>query len=965
VGAPALEAATGARGDGIKIAIVDDGVDENNRFFHAVGYSYPSGFPKGGRKWTTPKVIVARAFPGPGSGRRGRWAVDRSVSFHGTHVAGIAAGNAGTDAPRGPDHPAVSGLSGVAPRAYLGNYRVFTVPTPAGPVANNPEIIAAFEAAVRDGMDVINFSGGGPETDPVNDALVEAVANVSRAGVVPVISAGNDRDEFGVGSIGSPGTAPDAIAVAASTNTHVFSPALAVTAPDAPQTLLQIPFQPGILEIPAAWSRTGRPLVDVTSITGRDGKPVDARLCGPDTDPNGGRNPLPGRSLRGAIALVSRGDCTFESKAERVRLAGGIGMVLVDNRPGEGTPVPVLLDVPAGTIPDIEGVRLHAYLTAHGGRTTVRVNRQPLQLETHRGGVVAYFSSPGPTAFGHALKPDVTAPGAAILSSTLREFARSPFAVFDGTSMAAPHVSGAAALLLELHPGWSPQQVKSSLVSTAGPAWEDTAQAREAPVTLEGGGLVNVVAATDPRLFTDPTSLSFGDLDVSRGGASHGLLLSISDAGGGAGTWQVELRPQAATAGARIEVTSMVTIAPGGSALVPVVARADGGASTEAGGMNYGFLVLRRGGVVRRVPYLFIVARPGLGLVDARPLKRVQRGSTRAGVSHASLYRFPAAPFGPGPRYGGPPMDEGGAEKLYYTHVTRPVANIGAAVTSYAPADALVHPWFLGSQDENDVQGFVGTPVNVNLFTLDYGIDLGAAGTVFPRQGRYYVAVDSGEDPFSRKQQRGSYVLRSWVNDVRPPTVRLLTPRVTEGRPLVVARMRDVGSGVDPYSVFLSYQQVLLSAAAYDPDSGLAVFSLPYEAPALRRGRNRVVLVASDFQEAKNVSTPGDAVLPNTGFRSAVISRTSRPVVSWLAPSARTCARRPVHLLVLASSTRPIRSVRLLDGTRRFRTLRRGAAGLFAATWRPPHRGRHVLRAIARDANGRTAKATRTVHVCR
>ena len=105
------------------------------------------------------------------------------------------------------------------------------MPTPIGHVANTPEIVAAFEAAVKDGMDVINFSGGGPEVEPSNDALIAAVHAVAAAGVVPVIAAGNDRDDFGDGTVGSPGTAPDAITVAAVSNTHVFAPALDVTGP--------------------------------------------------------------------------------------------------------------------------------------------------------------------------------------------------------------------------------------------------------------------------------------------------------------------------------------------------------------------------------------------------------------------------------------------------------------------------------------------------------------------------------------------------------------------------------------------------------------------------------------------------------------------------------------------------------------------------------------------------------------
>ena len=178
-------------------------------------------------------MIVARSFVGTGADDKTRLALDPDASFHGTHVAGIAAGNAGTTAPAGADHPETPGLSGVAPRAQIGNYRVFNVPTPAGHVGNTPEIVAAFEAAVRDGMDVINFSGGGPQVDPASDAIIEAVRNVAAAGVVPVISAGNDRDDYGLGQAGSPGTAPDAISVAAVSNAHVYGPALTVTAPGA------------------------------------------------------------------------------------------------------------------------------------------------------------------------------------------------------------------------------------------------------------------------------------------------------------------------------------------------------------------------------------------------------------------------------------------------------------------------------------------------------------------------------------------------------------------------------------------------------------------------------------------------------------------------------------------------------------------------------------------------------------
>jgi len=130
IGATAFTAASGANGAGVKIGVVDDGIDQTNPFFNPSGFAYPAGFPKGQRSFTTPKVIVARSFVAPGTGARSRLPVDTRASFHGTHVAGIAAGHSGTSSPGGRDHPPLAGLSGVAPGAWIGNYRVFNVPTP-------------------------------------------------------------------------------------------------------------------------------------------------------------------------------------------------------------------------------------------------------------------------------------------------------------------------------------------------------------------------------------------------------------------------------------------------------------------------------------------------------------------------------------------------------------------------------------------------------------------------------------------------------------------------------------------------------------------------------------------------------------------------------------------------------------------------------------------------------------------
>ncbi len=201
------------RGDGVKIGIIDDGVDQRHPYFSPSGYTMPVGYPKGQISYTTAKVIVARAFaPASTTWRNARLPFDPEQSEHGTHVAGIAAGNAGTVANG-------TTISGVAPRAYIGNYKALSVPTDAdvGLDGNAAELVAAIEAAVTDGMDVINMSLGEPEIEPTRDLVALALDGAARAGVIPVVAAGNDFDAFGMGSLSSPGSSALAITVAAVT----------------------------------------------------------------------------------------------------------------------------------------------------------------------------------------------------------------------------------------------------------------------------------------------------------------------------------------------------------------------------------------------------------------------------------------------------------------------------------------------------------------------------------------------------------------------------------------------------------------------------------------------------------------------------------------------------------------------------------------------------------------------------
>jgi subtilisin family serine protease len=203
-------------GEGVKIGIIDDGLDQTHSFFSPAGFTYPAGFPKGNAQFTTPKVIVAKAFaPVRPAWKYANTPFDPQNSEHATNVAGIAAGDHDTPAsvPSGRVR-----ASGIAPSAYLGNYKVLTVPTADfGLDGNSPEIAKGIEEAVKDGMDVINLSLGEPEIEPTRDIVVQAINGAADAGVVPVIAAGNDFGDAGKGSVGSPGTASKAITVAAST----------------------------------------------------------------------------------------------------------------------------------------------------------------------------------------------------------------------------------------------------------------------------------------------------------------------------------------------------------------------------------------------------------------------------------------------------------------------------------------------------------------------------------------------------------------------------------------------------------------------------------------------------------------------------------------------------------------------------------------------------------------------------
>lgn len=657
---PALETA----GQGVKIGIIDTGVDPRHPFFDPTGYAMPPGFPKGQERFTSAKVIVARAFPPPGARAPGaRLAFDGQQSSHGTHVAGIAAGNARTAGPGGRT------VSGVAPRAYIGNYKAL-VRTDSGlsPNGNSPELVAAIEAAVRDGMDVLNLSIGEPEIEPGRDIVARALDAAAAAGVVSVVASGNDFNDVGAGSISSPGTSARAISV-------------------------------------------------------------------------------------GAVELTSSA-------------------------------------------------------SAH-----------------------AEFSSVGPTPISLRLKPDVAAPGVGIISAT----PDGGWASFSGTSMAAPHVAGAAALLRQRHPTWSPERVKSALTQT-GTLVRDGRGGFLGP-QFQGGGLIGLEAANAPLLTATPSNVSLGLL--ARGSARRGTI-RLDDAGGGAGSWEVaEVRPTSSTGRADLVLPSSVDV-PGTlawEARVPAGARE---------GEISGYVVLRRGAEVRRVPFWGRVAVPQLGRHAARPLVRdgLYRATTRGRPALVTRYRYPEDA-----RALGVTLMLRGPELVYRFRLTRPAVNFGVSITQRGPG-SRVEPRVVSGFDENRLTGHAGLPLHMNPYLEGFREPVLAAGALSPRAGEYGIVFDSGS-----RASAGAFTFRFWVNDVTPPTLRFRSRAVSRGRDVEIVAS-DAGSGVFAPSI-----RVLVGGVPRPHTFRNGVIRIG--TAGLASGRHRLQIRVSDVQETKNTENVR-RILPNT-----------------------------------------------------------------------------------------------------
>lgn len=503
IGAPIYWDAKGGielAGIGVKVAVIDTGIDPDNPFFDPGSATYPVGFPKGVAAYTTPKIISARAYFRPDDPVNTDRDTPNPVDHlgHGSHVAGTIAGVAGTVFDLGGYQATVSG---VAPRARLMSYKVFYRAESGIEGAHEPELMAAFEDAVADGADVISNSWGGPDIFGDADPSMQAYYAAVEAGCIVVFAAGNDGP--GESSMGSPGCFGPFITVGSVSTGRQFTRYMEVTGP-APvdPTLTEIPMSVGYISESFSSDVGPAPLRSSHLVDG--GTNVEG--CGP----------FSAGAFDGAIALVLRGTCSFTEKIVSAADASAIAVIVHNQNPAEGhfRMTGDDVSVPAIMVTFDDGNLLRGWTEAHpSAEAVIRTGYVPYFIPDIIDEVV-YSSSRGPTA--HAvLKPDIAAPGSLILSADAHRVGSSSTRVWgwkSGTSMATPHVAGAAALLKQAYPAWTHHEVKAALVGRAHredvTSWIDGPQAR--PWEL-GGGRLALDRLLDIRLLADPAVLSLGE----------------------------------------------------------------------------------------------------------------------------------------------------------------------------------------------------------------------------------------------------------------------------------------------------------------------------------------------------------------------------------------------------------------------------------------------------------------------
>lgn len=516
---------TATKGENVIVGILDTGINTDHPSFADIGadgYDHQNPLGEGNylgdcqlyAQYCNDKLIGVVSFPyiigqypalldPKYADLAERTQIGYDFNGHGSHVASTVAGNVLHQVPAinpvGDEaefrFPTVSG---VAPHANIVSYQV-CLPGQADDamVGCYADLaIEALEHAIINGVQVINYSVGGPVEDPWTSTQSLAFLNARAFGLHVATSAGNSGPD--ASTVRSPGNAPWLTSVAAATHDRAFTDKT--------------------ISLPSGTTLTGKGATSAVS-----GLLVDASTAG---DGNC-MQPFAAGSFDGKIVVCRRGEIARVEKGRNVKAGGALGMVLINVEGGADTVDADLHSLPAIHLNTEDGATLLAELTAEG--IPVTIGASEMTQDASKGSILGGFSSRGP-ALPHDsyLTPALSAPGVGIYAAYARyqpfnnTKAEADYGMLDGTSMASPHVAGTLALLKALHPDWTPAQAQSALMLTANTAVHqddnlDGTTEQATPFEM-GAGMVQVHEAAKAGLLLDISKEEYLAANPHQGG---------------------------------------------------------------------------------------------------------------------------------------------------------------------------------------------------------------------------------------------------------------------------------------------------------------------------------------------------------------------------------------------------------------------------------------------------------------
>ncbi|XP_076924694.1 subtilisin-like protease SBT5.3 [Bidens hawaiensis] len=426
----------------------------------------------------------------------------RDHEGHGSHTLSTAGGNFVPGA-------SVFGYGngtakGGSPHARVAAYKVCFPPVN-GNECFDADILAAFDMAIHDGVDVLSVSLGGDAVPFFNDSVAIGSFHAVKHGIVVVCSAGNSGP--GDGTVSNVATWQ--ITVGASTMDRQF-PSFAVLGNE-------MRFQGESLSIKALPKNKFFPVISSVEAKSTNADAMDAQLCKAGS--------LDPKIAKGKILVCLRGDNARVDKGQEAALAGAVGMILANNDASGNEIIADPHVLPATHITYSDGLAVYHYLNSTKNPLAY-ITHPSTQLDTKPAPFMAAFSSKGPnTITPQILKPDITAPGVSIIAAytesqgpTNQDFdkRRVQYNCVSGTSMSCPHVSGIAGLLKTLHPDWSPAAIRSAIMTTArtrdneAKPMTNASHVKATPFSY-GAGHVQPNRAMDPGLVYDLTTTDYLD----------------------------------------------------------------------------------------------------------------------------------------------------------------------------------------------------------------------------------------------------------------------------------------------------------------------------------------------------------------------------------------------------------------------------------------------------------------------